>query len=134
MRQSLTPKVIDELAELGATAAYFYALAVYNTGNYSKWRQNHNMDASIDEITRMLTLAVKKTRNLELTVRANFIMADTNERRGVYRYSYYWDTKPTNHEHPEIFMPYYNALSALQNTKFGDEIYFNCPAAAVFIK
>jgi hypothetical protein len=118
--------------ELGATSAYFYALAIYNSGAYFKWRQNDNQDGVDDELIKILTSAVKKTRNDELAARANFIMAAINKNRAGGRYD--WQTKTTNYECPELFMPYYRALSGLKEARFVRDISFNCPAAASFLK
>ncbi|MDR1045559.1 MAG: hypothetical protein LBP33_10650 [Candidatus Adiutrix sp.] len=121
-----------EHGELGATSAYFYALAVYNSAEYPNWRQNCEQYGADQEVDRMLILLVKKTRNRELAARANFIRAAFRKYEAGFTYNR--KTKVISYNKFDVIEPYFQVLSGLKDTKFAHDISFHCPSVGLFLK
>ena len=125
--------------ELGAMAAYFYALGVYNMQIQGRLHQLQYdwPQAEVDYILGYLTRAANISHNDEIKARANFLSAGIIKHaqfmraKNTYSWNFYSDADQWD---ANEFRPYYEALQNYRDTIFGREVFGNCTFAADFLQ
>lgn len=131
----LLQELSDRTDELGAMAAYFYALGVYNMQIQGRLHQLEFEwpKSEVAYILEHLAKAETNSSNNELKARANFISAGVIKHAQFTRngnYSWYYNEPEWDEDE---FRPYYEALWRYKDTLFGETVLFNCTFASDFL-
>lgn len=128
--------------EQSATAAYFYALGLFNMHTQVYWHQYYTYpwpQLVLDNILQRFEYAAANSANPELQVRARFMRGGVDryvqmvKAYGINYYYLYVYPQSRLEINKESYLPYYRSLSDFTETMFGEDIMFNCPTAGDFM-